>query len=208
MTSTFENFPTGPTCYRPIELDDSAYEQFLQRGRWESESLITPFSVWRDEKPARHWVIAILADSYNYLYEDNRGEATLDQFLAGAYLAELDLRGPPTLLRRNAKPLLQLLPEIAAHHAANCMEIPFDELKKVHPLLHVDEPTQTRILAEGGISGRISLCGCLIPDCNSQYAWIRQDTCLFSLSISGAGDEFMELFPFRIKRNQGNVSTS
>lgn len=203
MASILGDFPAGSTRYRGIELDEVAFEQFLKRGLWEIEALN-----WRDAKPSRHRVIVFLDGSYDYLYEDNRGEATLDQFLAGAYLAELDLEGRPTLIRSNAKPLAQLLPEIAAHHEANCMEIPFDELEKVDQQLHVDEPTKTRILAEGGISGRISLCGCLIPDCNSKYAWIQQDICLFYLSISGAGAEFMKLLPFRIKRNQGNISTS
>jgi hypothetical protein len=200
MTLKCEDFPTGPTRYFGIGLETAAFEQLLSCGRCEAEALRYELYGWCDEKSARHWTVAYLQTSYEYLWEDDLKGATLDRLLADAYLTELDLTGTPALILRDARPLLHLLPKVANHRPPDCPQVLLDELEKVDPEMFFEAETRAQLMKEGNFSGRVYICGCDIAGCGSQYAWFRNDVCLFYLNMASAGTWFIELFPFRLKR--------
>ena len=66
-----------------------------------------------------------------------------------------------------------------------------------------DPPTdlfEKTIQENSDFVGMTTECGCGVPGCSAEYAWIKNDVCMFYLSVVAVGWNRIELLPFRIDR--------
>lgn len=54
------------------------------------------------------------------------------------------------------------------------------------------------LASTGNLFGPIAMCGCGVPGCGSEYAWILDRTCLCHTRLSGCSLREIEFFPFEV----------